>query len=209
MAKLTALTLLVIALPALLPNTALAAEGSSDDNLSLRALGLANAVAGAWQAADSDAVADIVDGCQIWQQPGVALVITETWHPAAGPPDLWLDTNRVQDFLMAQAELRFDEPLLYPREPEGGSDSLDIEPAVYLLDAEQAQHRLGQYLDNLDYWIDLNPGAQFIVPTAAEHRADAAVVFVDSSGPLEFYFQLDADGALRLIHLIHYDFFSA
>jgi hypothetical protein len=209
MAKLNALVPVLLLLLAPSFSRAQTDDGEGGADLALRTLGLATAVSACWQAGDSGALADVVDGCQIWQQPGVALVIMDTWHPAAGEPDLWLGPDRTRDFLRAQAELRLDTPVLYPRESEAGADGLDIEPAVYLLNAEQAQQRLTQYLDNLDYWIDLNPGAQFIVPSASERRADAAVVFLDGIGPLEFYFQLGADGALKLIHVIHYDFFSA
>jgi len=209
MPKSLALLLLLLTVAGVVRPSAWATAEDDADHLALRTLGLATAVAVAWQAGDTGPVAGAVDGCQLWQQPGVALVITETWQPAQGAPDLWLDPVRVKDFQLAQAELRFEEPLLFPRESETGADGLDIEPAVYLLNPEQAQSRLNQYLDNLDYWIELNPSAEFIVPTADECRVDAAVVFLDSRGPLEFYFQHDGDGALKLIHLIHYDFFSA
>ena len=102
-----------------------------------------------------------------------------------------------------------EAPFIYPREPEEGSDSFSIEPAVYLLDAGQAAERLGKHLENLQTWIDFNQGMEFILPAPECTKPEAAVVFIDASGPIEFYFQSDETGALRLTHLIHFDFFSA
>jgi len=49
----------------------------------------------------------------------------------------------------------------------------------------------------------------FVIPTDEARWPDCAVVFIDSSGPLEFYFNADEHGNLQLAHLIHYYFFSA
>lgn len=202
--------LLVLMMLAAMPASPQAVDSAAVDNSGIRALGAASSVAAAILDDESGQPAAAVDGCYIWQQPGVALVITETWQPSAGMPELWLAEGRILDFLQAQADLRFEEPVLHPAEPAGGSDEFSLPAAVYVLDAEQAQRRLDQYLDNLDYWVELNPGMQFIIPAAAECQTDCAVVFVDSQGPLEFYFQDGGEhGGLRLIHLIHYDFFSA
>jgi hypothetical protein len=177
--------------------------------VTLASLALATATAGVLLAENPPEGAAFIDGCYIWQQPGVALVITNVWRSAQEDPSLWLAEERLVDFLIAQRDLRWEEPFIYPREPEEGADGFSIEPAVYLLDAGQATQRLDQHLENLLTWIDFNPGMEFILPVAEHAQPEAAVVFIDSSGPIEFYFQSDETGMLKLTHLIHFNYFSA
>lgn len=184
-------------------------QAAGNPGWELKALAAATAVTGALLAEQPADVAALVDGCCIWQQPGVALVITDVWHPADENPDLWLTAERLQRFLTAQQVLRFEAPFIYPREPEEGSEGLEIEPAVYVLDSEQAAERYQRHFENLQTWIDFNPGMEFILPAAEDTHPDAAVVFIDANGPIEFYFQFAADGETKLTHLIHFDFFSA
>jgi hypothetical protein len=186
-----------------------AADEPPPEDLALRALGNATAVAGALLGDSRAEITELVDGCYIWQQPGVALVATGIWHPADGDPELWLPSERLGDFLLAQRDLRLAEPFVFPSEPAEGADSLQIDPAVYLLGADEAQRRLQLYLNNLDTWLGLNPGMELIIPEDNARWPDCAVVFIDSSGPVEFYFKADDHGDLRLTHLIHYYFFSA
>jgi len=186
-----------------------AADEPPPEDLTPRALGCATAVTGALLGGSREEIADIVDGCYIWQQPGVALVATGIWRPAEGDPELWLPDERLRAFLLAQRDLRLEEPFVFPGEPAEGADGLQIEPAVYLLGTDEAQRRLQLYLNNLGTWREMNPGMDFVIPTDEARWPDCAVVFIDSSGPLEFYFNADEHGNLQLAHLIHYYFFSA
>ncbi|GEM_PF-2107040 len=183
--------------------------GLAEPELSSRALGAANAVAAALLSERPEDICDLLGPCYVWQQPGVALVIHGVWEPDGGQPELWLAPERLMDFLAAQRNLETDAPFVYPGEKGKDVDSFHIEPVVCLLDHWRADYRLTHHLGDYHTWIELNEGMEFIWPAEEDMAADCAVVFIDSSGPLEFYFRLAEDGELRLVHLIHYYFFSA
>lgn len=174
----------------------------------LETLGAANAVAGALLADDYGALGPLVDGCCIWEQPGVALVITNRWQADGPVPELWLDDARLAQFLLAERHLSQEKPLFAPLEPEEGADGLSLIPTVFILDSELARERLTHHIDNLVTWMELNEDAAFLLPQPDDVAVDCAVVFIDSAGPLEFYFQQTDDG-LKLKHLVHYYWFSA
>lgn len=204
------LTLLLL----LLISAAYAGDGDAQaevprPELSSLALGAANAVAAALLTEQPEAVGDLLGPCYVWQQPGVALVIHGVWSADGEQPELWLTSERLEQFLAAQRNLGTDAPFVYPGEKGKDVDSFYIEPMVCLLDCWHADYRLMHHLGDYHSWIELNEGMEFIWPEDEALTADFAVVFIDSSGPLEFYFQLDEDGGLRLVHLICYYFFSA
>lgn len=158
-------------------------------------------------------------GCYIWQQPGVALVPTARWEPGAPPPELWLDAARLAGFLNALPELDFAEPPEFPREEDLASGKLPA-PAVYALDAGQARHRLVRYIHAYEHWVALNTDPQsgagsaaaaewILVDEQAAQAVELALVYLDSAGPLEFYFTRDAEGKLQLAHFFNWYFFSA
>ncbi len=64
-------------------------------------------------------------------------------------------------------------------------------------------------MDNLETWAGYNEGVEFIMPGEDELATDIGIVYLDSSGPLEFHFQVGAAGRLVLRHFVTYDFFSA
>jgi len=173
----------------------------------IEALGAANAVAGTLLADDYSVLGPRVSGCSIWEQPGVALVITNRW-PADGAPELWLNDERLAQFLLAQRNLSQEKPLFAPLEPAEGADSLSLIPTVFILDGALARERLARRVDNLVTWAELNEDAAFLLPQPGDVAVDCAVVFIDSDGPLEFYFEATDDG-LKLKHLVHYYWFSA
>jgi len=174
----------------------------------IETLGAANAVAGSLIAADPGALGELVDGCCIWEQPGVALVITNRWRVDGPAPELWLNDERLAEFLLAQNNLSQEKPLFAPLEPAEGADSLSLIPTVFILDGALARERLARRVDNLVTWAELNEDAAFLLPQPGDVAVDCAVVFIDSDGPLEFYFEATDDG-LKLKHLVHYYWFSA
>lgn len=183
--------------------------GPPDPSPASVALGTATAVAGALLADQSEAIADLLGPCYVWQQPGVALVIGGVWESTGEQPELWLTSERLENFLAAQRNLKTEAPFFRPGEPADGADSFYVEPMVCLLDCWRADYRLTHYIGNYYTWIEMNEGMEFIEPPDEALSADCAVVFIDSGGPLEFYFQLNEAGELKLVHLICYDFFSA
>ena len=149
--------------------------------------------------------------CYLWQQPGVALVITDEWRLKELPPEVWISEAKLQSCFTAN--LKCERPPLRITEEyavqHGGMDGLYIEPAMYLLDAPAAQERIGMYADGLAAWAEMNEGMEFIMPSAESLTPSCALVYLDSTGPLEFYFVETAEGELSLAHIVCYDFFSA
>lgn len=152
--------------------------------------------------------------CYIWEQPGVALAITHEWHTNTPLPEVWISADKLGDCLAAMPNLKYERPPLYITEEfaarHGGVDGeLYLRPAVYLLDAPAAAERIAMHADGLQAWAEMNSGMDFTEPSTQSLAPACAVVYLDGSGPLEFYFTQNADGSLSLAHIIFFDFFSA
>ncbi len=147
------------------------------------------------------------NGCYIWQQPGVGLVVSGIWEPGTAP-ELWYSEDELFDFLIALPDWKYDEPFVYPSEPEN-ADEFYVEPQVYLLRGKEANRRLDRYMSGYSTWIEYMGGDESIVPMEEDLFCDFAVVYIDNSGPLEFHFKADDKGNLRLLHLFLWEFFSA
>ncbi|HES57798.1 MAG TPA: hypothetical protein ENO21_00025 [Firmicutes bacterium] len=146
-------------------------------------------------------------GCYVWQQPGVALVVTDVWQPG-GAPQIWFAEEKLTMMFEHLPGIAVGEPVIYPGEPED-VDAFHIEPRVFVLSAEVSRRRLATYMDNLETWAGYNEGAEFIMPGEDELATDIGIVYLDSAGPLEFHFQVGEGGRLVLRHLVTFDFFSA
>lgn len=186
-----------------------AEQSTAATDTAARALGAATALAGHLLNADSAAAAGLADGCYVWQQPGVALVITGQWSAGAPAPELWLDNETLTGLLTAQAGICFTAPFIYPSEAEYGPDGDRIEPVVCLLGADQARQRFQQHYAGYRQWVSLNDGLEFVEPDLASVDFCQAVVFIHSGGALEFYYTATPDGGLRLTQLFNYSYFSA
>jgi hypothetical protein len=183
------------------------------DSLALAALTQSAAVAAALQRPQQAPRWLGAGTCSIWQQPGVALVITDAWRLDAPPPEVWLSQARLAAFLATLPHLKRERPPLRISEAElvryGGTDELYLEPAVYLLDASAAADRLAEHAGSLAAWAAANPDSALLQPPPDSLAPACAVVYLDGSGPLEFYFTQQADGSLSLTHFVFYEFFSA
>jgi hypothetical protein len=146
-------------------------------------------------------------GCFVWQQPGVALVVTDVWRPG-GAPEIWFAEEKVTLMFEHLPGLALGEPVIYPGEPED-VDAFHLEPRVFVLTAGASRRRLATYMDNLETWAGYNEGAEFIMPGEDELATDIGIVYLDSAGPLEFHFQVGEAGRLVLRHLVTFEFFSA
>lgn len=158
---------------------------------------------------DDSSQATVLDeaGCFVWQQPGVALVVTNMWLPGK-QAELLFSPDKALAMLKALPGITPGEPIIHPQE-QGNPDEFQLEPRVYVLDAAASQRRLATYRDNLRTWAGLNEGMEFILPDDAALASDIAIVYLDSGGPLEFHFQVGESGRLVLRHVVSYDFFSA
>ncbi len=183
------------------------------DSLALAALAQSAAAAAALQRPQPAPRWLGAGACHIWQQPGVALVITDTWRLDQQPPEVWLSQAKLSAFLATLPHLKRERPPLRISEAElvryGGTDELYLEPAVYLLDAAAAADRLAEHTDSLAAWAAANQDSALLQPAPNSLAPACAVVYLDGGGPLEFYFTQNADGSLSLAHFVAYDFFSA
>jgi len=175
------------------------------------------AVAGALLA-ENPAELDLVHhgGCFIWQQPGVALAVTGVWQEG-DEPKLYYNPAKLEAFFAALPDYCFEEPFpdwalpgIFPGEA-GNPDEFEVAPAAYLLNGDLAQARLARYyslyLEQAEFFqsAPLVWDKQLVEALAVDY----AVVYIDSAGPLEFYFTRDANGKPALQHLILWNFFSA
>jgi hypothetical protein len=147
-------------------------------------------------------------GCYIWQQPGAALVVRGAWLPGENEPELWYDEGRLYRFLEALPRYSREQPILHPPE-ELYSNGQELVPTVHLLDAGLARERLLKHYDSYLLWCSFNEGLDLPQVPAEALQVDGAVVFIDSGGPLEFYYQTTESDELVLTHLFIWDFFSA
>lgn len=211
MAKLILKLPLLLLILALLPGAQfepLSGHASGLDT-ALKAVSLSAAVTGALLAVEEAPPGILRDGgCYVWQQPGAALVVNALWREGDAKAPLWYSPDRLHGFLKALGNRKWEAPFLHPGEA-GNVDEFYVEPAVYLLTAEQAQFRLNQYKLGYESWISFNEGMNFIRPSKESLRVDFAVVYLESAGPLEFHFRYDEEGRLRLTHLFLWEFFSA
>jgi hypothetical protein len=199
--------------PALAPDKLAGAPTEVPDSLALAALTQSAAAAAALQR-PKPAPQWLGHGtCYVWQQPGVALVITAEWRLVQAPPEGWAGQAKLTAFLAALPHLKRERPPLRVTEAQleqyGDESELYIEPAVYLLDAPAAADRLAMHAGGLAEWAKANAEAESIEPAPASLTPACAVVYLDGGGPLEFYFTQNADGSLSLAHLVFYEFFSA
>lgn len=151
---------------------------------------------------------DLAGNCYVWQQPGVALTITSEWTNPETMPEFLISPDITERFFTAQSNMVNAAPFHYPGEAEYGSDDPAIDDMVCLLWATDAAERYARHLAGYRQWIGYNPGMDFIEPREYAEPY-AAVVFIHSGGAVEFYFGFDANGEIRLMHLMSYDYFSA
>lgn len=146
-------------------------------------------------------------GVVVWQQPGVALVAEFRLTDPVDSASLKYAKNRCAEFLRNAHKLCWAEPVQFPGEP-ANSDEFYLEPVVYLLEGQAAGLRLERYIQGYEYWLELNPGLEYVALPNSEREPYFAVVYLDANGPVEFYFDW-VDGQLLLRHFIHFEFFSA
>lgn len=201
------LLMTLLLLPALASTAGAVDDSGSPDNNSLDTLALSAAVANALQH-ERGIPPELAhpDGCYIWQQPGVALSVTGVTG-GADEPVLYYDPAKVGALLDNLPAYQSGNPFIHP--PEPGDGEFYTDPQVWLLDATESRSRLAEYMQGYSYWIELNPEGSFIVPDAAALETDAALVFIDSGGPVEFHFQRDENGELKLRHVFIWDYFTA
>jgi hypothetical protein len=199
----------LVVLALLLPVAAMAQADAPSSEAALCAM--ACAVSASYALLESQPAPEgILDagGCRLWQAPGVALAPGQIWLPGASARDVLLvDPQRLQGLLRDAHAFAWGEP---PQPDEADyAAGRELPPQVYLLDSRAARARLGRYYSNYQQWRELCADESLPGVAQASLQADAAVVFSSPGGPLEFYFAYDAQGHLRLRHIVAYDYFSA